>query len=126
MSAIAGAFSEYTKSLHHRELFTFRVLTEWHSIYGVFIATCIETGSVATADSADMAEDMIKELLLDEACWALDHNGLPNLYSTPATLSTWLRCSLFLSSASRYRIVVGEQGISIAIFLARGTMGEVK
>jgi hypothetical protein len=74
-----------------RSLFTFRVLIERESAYNVFVARCLETGSVATADDADTAEDMIKELLMDEMVFALENDNLTNLYSSPAPLDVWMR-----------------------------------
>ncbi|SRR5216684_7419719 len=72
-------------------LFIFRVLIEFQSGYNTFVARCLETGSVATADDADTVEDMIKELLVDEVTFALDHNNLANLYSSPAPFETWTK-----------------------------------
>lgn len=72
-------------------LFTFRVLVELESAYNVYIARCLETGSVATADNPDTAEDMIKELLIDELTFALQNDNLKNLYSDPAPTDVWLR-----------------------------------
>ena len=72
-------------------LFRFRVLIDFDSSYNVFVARCLETGSVATASDADTAEDMIKELLIDEITFALEKNHLANLYSSPAPLDVWLK-----------------------------------
>jgi len=72
-------------------LFIFRVLIEFDSAYNVFVARCLETGSVATADDAEVVEDMVRELLVDEVTFALDHNNLANLYSSPAPFETWMK-----------------------------------
>jgi hypothetical protein len=72
-------------------LFMFRVLIEFDSGYNTFVARCLETGSVATADDANIVEDMIKELLLDEVTFAIEKNNLANLYSSPAPLDVWMR-----------------------------------
>ena len=79
-------------------LFRFRVLIEWDSGYNVFVARCLETGSVATASDADTAEDMIKELLIDEVTFALEKDNLANLYSAPAPLDVWLKYRQVLQS----------------------------
>jgi hypothetical protein len=60
-------------------LFKFRVLIEFESGYNMWVARCLETGSVATASDVDTAEDMIKELLVDEVTFAIEHNNLANL-----------------------------------------------
>jgi hypothetical protein len=72
-------------------LFTFRVLIGFDSGYNTFVARCLETGSVATAGDAETAEDMIKELLMDELKYALEHDNLANLYSSPAPIDVWLK-----------------------------------
>ena len=70
-------------------MFMFRVLVEFDSGYNVFVARCLETGSVATADDEDTVEDMIAELLDDEVTFALDNDNLANLYSSPAPFYVW-------------------------------------
>ncbi len=77
-------------------LFTFRVLVEFDGDYNVYVARCLETGSVATADDSGTVIDMIQELLMDEAAYALEHDSLVNLYSRPSPISVWNR---FVSAA---------------------------
>ena len=72
-------------------MFLFRVLISHESGYNVFVARCLETGSVATADDLETVKDMIQELLVDEVTFALEHHNLANLYSTPAPLDVWMR-----------------------------------
>jgi hypothetical protein len=72
-------------------VFRFRVLIEHNSSYNVFVARCLETGSVATADDSETVEDMIKELLVDEVTFAIEHNNLANLYSRPAPYEVWMK-----------------------------------
>lgn len=78
-------------SLKNGPLFFFRVLIEKEIAYNVYVARCLETGSVATADDADTVEDMIKELLMDEVTFAVENDNLSNLYSSPAPLDIWMR-----------------------------------
>jgi hypothetical protein len=72
-------------------LFTFRVLVEFDGDYNVFVARCLETGSIATADDEETVTEMIQELLIDEATYALDHDSLDNLYSKPSPIAVWNR-----------------------------------
>ena len=72
-------------------MFKFRVLIEFESGYNVFVARCLETGSVTTANDVETVEDMMQELLVDEVIFALEHNNLPNLYSSPAPYDVWTR-----------------------------------
>jgi hypothetical protein len=67
-------------------LFNLRVLLRYDDKYAVHVAHCIETGNVVTADSSEEAESMIKELLEDEILFALKHQNLKNLFSSPARL----------------------------------------
>jgi hypothetical protein len=80
-----------TATNHEEPIFTFRVLVELDSGYNVYIARCLETGSVATAADPDTVENMIEELLVDELTYALQYENLPNLYSAPAPFDTWKR-----------------------------------
>jgi len=80
-----------TEQKNEIPMFRFRVLIEHNSAYNRFVARCLETGSVATASDENMVEDMIKELLTDEVIYALDHNNLANLYSSPAPYDVWMR-----------------------------------
>ena len=72
-------------------MFRFRVLVEFESGYNVFVARCLETGSVATADDAETAKDMIEELLVDEVTFAIENNNLANLFSSPAPFNVWMK-----------------------------------
>lgn len=68
-----------------------RVLVEFDSTYRVYVARCLETGSVATADDLETAGQMMLELLDDEVAFAFEHQTVANLYSTPAPLDVWKR-----------------------------------
>ncbi len=73
-------------------MFRFRVLLEQDSDYNVFVARCLETGGITTADDSETAKDMMQELLMDEVIYALEHRDLANLYSSPAPYDVWTRC----------------------------------
>jgi hypothetical protein len=45
-----------------------------------WVATCIETGNVTTADDEVKAADMMLEILRDELKFAAEHNNVPNLF----------------------------------------------
>jgi hypothetical protein len=70
------------------EIFRFRILIEREG--PIVVATCLETGSVATADDQDMVVDMMTELLIDEWTFNVQHCSLHNLLS-PAPMTTWMR-----------------------------------
>jgi len=78
-----------TMSNESQPLVRLRVLTKFDKAYGVFVARCLETGHVVTADSAETADEMIKELLQDEISYAVEHQNFQNLFSTPAPFDVW-------------------------------------
>jgi hypothetical protein len=97
MCVHSGRFRGYPKKgAKHMEnlevtLFPLRVLMEYDNTYKVYVARCLETGSVATADDFDTVQEMIKEILEDEIAFAIENDNLPNLYSAPAPLDVFKR-----------------------------------
>lgn len=79
----------YTDS--QKEMFRLRVLAYYDSAYEIFVAQCLETGSVVTADDEDTLNDMMRELLQDEVSFAVEHKNFANLFSTPAPPEIWVR-----------------------------------
>lgn len=71
-----------------------RVLIEFDTKYKFYVAHCLQTGSVVTADNVENTEGMIKELLEDELSYAIVHGNLKNLFSTPAPLEIWKKWSI--------------------------------
>lgn len=71
--------------------FEWRVLLEYDPKYKIFVAQCLQTGSVVSADDPTTAEEMIKELLEDEITYAIEHNNVKNLVSSPAPLDVQVR-----------------------------------
>ena len=68
-----------------------RVLVEADSVYNVFVARCLETGSVATADDLATAAAVMHELLDDEISYAVHRKNFANLFSSPAPMDVWVR-----------------------------------
>ena len=66
------------------QLFPMRALAEYDKKYGFYVAYCLETGSVTTADDMNTVLDMMKELLEDEVNRVLKSKNLSNLFSNPA------------------------------------------
>ncbi len=75
-------------------LFDFRILVWFEPTYQHWIARCLETGSVATAETQEVCRDMIRELLIDELQFNLDRNNLANLFGCPAGADIWARYHL--------------------------------
>lgn len=90
MNSKSASAHSASSTTQHIPLFRFRVITAWEGQYAAcFVSRCLETGSVATADTAYVAEDMMSELLLDECAFAIEHHNLPNLTSQPSPLSVF-------------------------------------
>lgn len=78
-------------------LFDFRVLVRHEPKFEVYAAYCIQTGSVVTAETADEASSMMKELLEDELAFAFHNNNLKNLFSSPASIDLhfqWVQAAI--------------------------------
>ena len=74
----------------------FRVLLFHDEKSKFFVAHCLETGNVVTADDPEILKEMIKELLEDEISYAIVHNNPKNLFSSPAPFeirTRWLKAA---------------------------------
>ena len=71
--------------------FELRVLEEFNDTYMVFVAQCLQTGSMVTADDQATLRTMMTELLEDELSYAFAHKNLSNLFSKPAPDDVWLK-----------------------------------
>jgi hypothetical protein len=74
-----------------RTLFNLRVLLRYDEKFSTHVAHCVETGNVVTAESAEQATEMMKELLEDEISFALRHRNLKNLFSSPAPIEVLMQ-----------------------------------
>ena len=72
-------------------MFRLRVLAEYDDLYQIYVAQCLETGSIVSADDPATLEDMMIELLGDEVSHAVEHKNFANLFSTPAPSDVWVR-----------------------------------
>lgn len=71
--------------------FPLRALLEFDPGYKLYVARCLETGSVVTADDAETVREMLKELLEDEIEFAVEHENFANLFSSPASPDVWVK-----------------------------------
>jgi hypothetical protein len=79
------------KSPDSKALFDFKVWIQRDEESDIFAAYCLETGSVATADDSETAEELLDEVIVSEAVHALDTKNFANLYSSPAPPEIWDR-----------------------------------
>jgi hypothetical protein len=71
-----------------------KVFLEFNEQYHVYVAQCLQTGHLVTADDAEMAKEMITELLEAEVSEAVRANDLSNLLSNPAPMSLFFKFEL--------------------------------
>lgn len=74
-----------------KEMFKLRVLAEYDDNYQIYVAQCLETGSIVSADDMETLQSMMFELLTDEVSYAVEHKNFANLFSTPAPPDVWVR-----------------------------------
>jgi hypothetical protein len=73
------------------KLLNFRALIYFDKAHNFYVGHCLETGTVVTADDGETASDMMREVLEDEANYAIMHGSFANLYSSPAPIEIWTR-----------------------------------
>lgn len=72
-----------------RPLFTLRTIAQRDVKHGMYVAYCLETGNVTTADDMETAIDMMREVLDDEVRYAMLNRSVKNLFSCPADFYWW-------------------------------------
>lgn len=68
-----------------------KVFLEFNEEYQVYVAQCLQTGHLVTADEPDMAKEMITELLEEEVSRAVQANDLSRLLSHPAPMALFFK-----------------------------------
>ena len=71
-----------------------KVFVEYDPQYEVYVAQCLQTGHLVTADDPDAVTEMITELLTDEVSLAVRNNDIPSLLSSPAPTEQWFKFDL--------------------------------
>jgi len=77
------------------QLFPMRAVAEYDKKYGFYVAYCLETGSVTTADDMKTVLVMMKEVLEDEVSRVMKSRNLANFFSTPAPFEIWEKWEKF-------------------------------
>jgi hypothetical protein len=93
------------------QLFPLRVWGEYDSKYEVYVAYCVETGSVTTADDIETALDMMRELLEDEVSRVMLTKNIGNLFSTPAPIEIRQKWTRRASEGGQ----IGEMKLNIKV-----------
>ncbi len=68
-----------------------KVFLEFDTEYQVYVAQCLQTGHLVTADDPKLAKEMIAELLQDEVSFAVKANDLSSLLSSPAPMELFFK-----------------------------------
>jgi hypothetical protein len=68
-----------------------KVFLEFDPEYQVYVAQCLQTGHLVTADDPALAKEMIAELLEDEVSIAVKANDLSSLLSNPAPMELFFK-----------------------------------
>ena len=68
-----------------------KVFLEFDTDYQIYVAQCLQTGHLVTADDPKLAKEMIAELLEDEVSFAVKANDLSSLLSHPAPMELFFK-----------------------------------
>ncbi len=112
-----------------------KVFVEYDTQHEVYVAQCLQTGHLVTADNAAMAKEMIRELLTDEVSLAVKNNDISSLLSNPAPMELWFKYEIAskvkeaLESSTitiegevpqKLRMLVGQSGVATEIRIVTG------
>jgi hypothetical protein len=71
-----------------------KVFVEYDTQYEIYVAQCLQTGHLVTADDPETVKEMIAELLEDEVSLAIKNNDISGLLANPAPLELRARWEL--------------------------------
>lgn len=71
-----------------------KVFLEFDLEYHVYVAQCLQTGHLVTADDPNLAKEMITELLQEEVSQAVRANDISTLLSNPAPMALFFKFDL--------------------------------
>ena len=114
-----------------------KVFVEFDTRYDIYVAQCLQTGHLVTADDPETAKEMITELLEDEVSSAIKNNDVSTLLSNPAKLDLRIKWELAYQTApdkleqrtirvvhgevpQELRLLVGQAEVETAVKIATG------
>lgn len=71
-----------------------KVFVEYDTQYDVYVAQCLQTGHLVTADDPGTTKEMIEELLQDEIALAIEQGDFSSLLGNPAPVNVWIKFEL--------------------------------
>lgn len=111
-----------------------KVFVEFDPQYEIFVAQCLQTGHLVTADDADKVKEMITELLEDEVSRAVETDD-NDLLAHPAPLTLWAKWAMAErahkpearkirvngnSISKELRLLLGQAEVQAEIHIATG------
>ena len=97
-----------------------KVFVEFDSQYEIFVAQCLQTGHLVTADSVELAKEMIVELLEHEITLAFQADDLSELLSNPAPVELFVKWVLASKQKLDERKIVTHGEVSKELRLLLG------
>lgn len=113
-----------------------KVFVEYNAQYGIYVAQCLQTGHLVTADDQEMAKEMITELLEDEVSFAVKKNDISSLLANPAPLELRIKWELAAQTnklderkikihgevAQELRLLLGQAEVETEVKIAIGRL----
>ena len=102
-----------------------KVFVEYDAQYQTYVAQCIQTGHLVTADDPETVKEMIAELLEEEVSLAIKNNDVSTLLSNPAPLTLRIKWELAYATAPEkvdrrtIKIVHGEVPHELRLLLGQ-------
>ena len=110
-----------------------KVFVEYDTQYQIYVAQCVQTGHLVTADDAETTKEMIVELLQDEIALAVEKGDWSNLLSNPAPMEVGLKWQMAYNIngekrtvkipgefPKELRLLVGQAEVETEIRIATG------
>lgn len=116
-----------------------KVFVEYDTQYEIYVAQCLQTGHLVTADDPDTAKNMIAELLEDEVSTAIKNNDISGLLANPAPLELRAKWELAARTApdkldrrtitvvhgevpQELRLLLGQAEVETAVTIVTGRL----
>lgn len=99
----------------------FKFTTVYEERDGVFVATCIEMGLVATADSKEDLPGTMEKLISRQLSFALENENLEDIYHPADHAWVYLRDLMAKKKARQVRKSQSEQHVDGTIFNVTNT-----
>lgn len=103
-----------------------KVFVEYDTQYEVYVAQCLQTGHLVTADDADTTKEMIEELLQDEITLAIERGDFSSLLSNPAPVEVWLKWGMAYKTGHEERKITIRADFPQQLRLLVGQQAEVE